>query len=162
MIKDNKTFYKTRFIPKHPQKYIGDVNNIILRSSWELNLANNFDRNIMVLEWSYESIVIPYIKWTDKKVHKYYPDFYVKFKDKNGNIQQEIIEIKPKTEITYALTLLESNFTQMYPIRSKNIKTKIYHQTTALVNASKWKYAKEWCEKRNMKFKLKSENNLFK
>lgn len=157
----SNNFLQGKFTPTNPKKYIGDVNNIFFRSSWELSFAKNLDKNIMVIEWSSESIAIPYIKFTDKKIHRYYPDFYMKFKDKFGNIKQEIIEIKPKTEITYALTLLESDFTKMYPIRCKSLKTKQQHQLTALVNASKWKYAIAWCKKRNIEFKLISEKSIF-
>lgn len=158
-MKSSSDYNKGKFRPKHPEKYRGNVNNIIFRSSWELSFARFLDNNIRVLEWSSESIVIPYVKFTDNRVHKYYPDFYVKYKDKNNNIKQEIIEIKPAHEKTSAMFILESNFKLMLPSRSKRKKTKEQQLEAALINASKWAYAIEWCKKRNVAFKIITEND---
>jgi hypothetical protein len=65
------------FKPRHPEKYVGDVNKIRFMSSWELQADKFLDDNPNVLRWSSEEIVIPYVKPTDGKVHRYYPDYWV-------------------------------------------------------------------------------------
>lgn len=30
-------YYQGKYKPKNPEKYVGDINNIIFRSSWERN-----------------------------------------------------------------------------------------------------------------------------
>ena len=50
---DNK--YKQGFYyPKNPNKYVGDVDNIVYRSSWELRVFKWMDDNPSVLEWASE------------------------------------------------------------------------------------------------------------
>ena len=54
------------------------------------------DTNNSVLEWGSEEIIIPYLSPMDGKVHRYFPDFYIKIRQRNGSIKKMIIEIKPK------------------------------------------------------------------
>ena len=35
---------------------------------------------------------------TDGKVHRYFPDFLVEFKESNGKTKRQIIEVKPKRQ----------------------------------------------------------------
>ena len=56
------------------------------------------DRSDNILEWGSEEIIIPYRSPLDGKVHRYFPDFYVKVKQANGSIKKMIIEVKPKHE----------------------------------------------------------------
>ena len=90
---------KGRFIPRNPQKYIGNPNNIFFRSSWELKCLKFFDTNPSILRYASEEIAIPYLKPTDGKIHKYYPDFLIIYKDKQGNIKKELLEVKPMKEV---------------------------------------------------------------
>ena len=53
------------------------------------------DTNEKILEWGSEEIIVPYRSPVDNRYHRYFPDFYVKVKDKNGKIKKMIIEIKP-------------------------------------------------------------------
>ena len=48
------------YTPRHPEKYKGTW-PIIYRSSYELLFCKFCDDNTNVIEWSSESIVIPYI-----------------------------------------------------------------------------------------------------
>ncbi len=72
--------YKTKYIPQNPEKYIGDVSNIVCRSLWERNICKFCDINESIIKWSSEEIVIPYLSPIDKKQHNYYPDFLIQFK----------------------------------------------------------------------------------
>ena len=54
------------------------------------------DLNENILEWGSEEIAIPYRSPIDNRVHRYFPDFYVKLKETTGKIKKYIIEVKPK------------------------------------------------------------------
>lgn len=159
--KDSK-YKQGYYTPKHPEKYRGDVNKIKFRSSWELDACIFLDNNTEVLEWASEEIAIPYIKPTTGRVHKYYPDLWIKYRNSKGDIVEEIIEIKPHEEFRVAKVLLETDFKQMPPIRARNPKTKLYKQLTMLINAAKWKAALDFCAKRGIKFRVSTERNMFK
>jgi len=60
--------------PTHPEKYNGDPNKIILRSSWEKRFCKFVDTNPNVIKWSSEAFRIPYISPLDGKLHNYIPD----------------------------------------------------------------------------------------
>ena len=91
--------YKGKFKPKHRDKYKGNPTNIIYRSLWERRFMVYCDSNDSVVKWSSEEIVIPYRSPFDRKIHKYYPDFWVKIKKHDGTIETSIIEVKPKAQV---------------------------------------------------------------
>lgn len=69
------------------------------RSSWEHKYMMYLDSNDDVSTWSYEKIIIEYVSnQRTKKIRKYYPDFYVEFKDGS----RKIIEIKQKRKLDQA------------------------------------------------------------
>lgn len=136
------------FSPKHPEKYVGDVNKIFYRSSWELRFKIFLDSNPNVLRWSSEEIAIPYIKPTDGKIHHYYPDYWVEFQNTKGDIIQEIIEVKP--------------LKQAKKPRSKNPRSRLYEDLTYSINLAKWDAARQFCHKYNMEFRILTENSIFR
>ena len=88
--------YSGKFQPKNPKKYKGNLSNIVYRSSWEARCMSYFDKNENVIWWSSEEIIVPYRSPVDGKVHRYYPDFIIKVKQKDGGIKTIMIEIKPE------------------------------------------------------------------
>ena len=34
----------------------------------------------------------------DDRIHRYFPDFYVKVKQKDGSVKKMLIEVKPRTQ----------------------------------------------------------------
>ena len=140
--------YKGRYTPKNPKKYKGDYHNIIYRSSWERKFMVYCDNSDNILEWGSEEIIIPYLSPWDGKLHRYFPDFYIKVKQAKGNIKKFIIEVKPKK--------------QTKPPKPVSRKTKrwLNEVKTSSINEAKWKYAKEWCENNNMEFKILTEEEL--
>ena len=70
--------YRGRYIPTNPKKYRGAPSREIYRSLWERKLMVYCDRNEKVLEWGSEEIIIPYLSPWDNKLHRYFPDFYMK------------------------------------------------------------------------------------
>lgn len=143
-----KNTYKGRYRVINPSKYKGEVNNVIYRSLWELKFMKWCDGNTAVLEWGSETIVIPYVSPLDKKVHRYFVDFFIKVNDKSGNIQKYLIEIKP------------DKFTKPPTIPKKKTKQFIDEVFQYSVNEAKWKAAFEYCEDRKMKFMILTEKDL--
>lgn len=135
--------FRARFIPKNPQKYVGDVDAIFARSTWEVSVMKYFDSHQDVLHWGSEEIVIPYLSPLDNKVHRYFPDFFVEYLDKDGNLLKEIVEVKPLHES-------EERF-------AKNDRSK----DALAVNEAKWKSASIFCEQRGMKFRVLTEKSIF-
>ena len=140
-------FKQGYYTPKNPEKYIGNVNKIVYRSCWELNLHIFFDNNTKVIRWGSEIICIPYVKPTDNKIHRYYPDYYIECLNTKGELIKEVIELKPLSQIR--------------PPKS-NSKHKIYEQLTYAVNVAKWESAKRWCEQNNVNWRIISEQQVFK
>jgi hypothetical protein len=140
--------YSGQFKPSNPQKYVGDYKNIIYRSSWEARVMNWLDKNPSIVSWASEEVVIPYVSPVDGKWHRYFPDFVVKVKDKNGTVKTMMLEVKPKKQ-TKA------------PEQQKRVtKRYITEVTTWGVNQAKWKAATEYCLDRNWEFKLITEDHL--
>jgi len=137
------------YIPKNPQKYRGDVSNIIFRSSWEKKVQIWLDQNENVIEWSSEEHVVPYISPVDNKHHRYFLDFYAKVKKMDGTIAEYLIEVKPYAQ------------TQAPVPKSRVTKNYINEVCTWGVNSAKWKAAQEFCKKRGWEFKILTENELF-
>ena len=140
--------YKGFFKPKNPKKYAGDPNQIVYRSLWELKYMNWLDSHPDVIEWSSEEIVIPYLSPIDSSYHRYFPDFKVKIRDKNGVVETLIVEIKPAS--------------QMKEPEVQKRKTRKYIQEvyTWGVNSAKWDAAEKYCKSRGWKFVKYNEYNL--
>ena len=91
-------YHQGRYVPRNPDKYKGDVNNIICRSSWERVLCVFLDTNDDVLMWCSEEIAITYLDPVSGNFRRYYPDFLAKMKTTNGEVENVLIEIKPFKE----------------------------------------------------------------
>ena len=83
-----------KFIPKNPEKYVGDVNDIVMRSSWEIKFAHYCDINPSIIQWNSEGVKIPYWSREDNKMRTYHLDFVIIVKTYTG-IKTMLIEIKP-------------------------------------------------------------------
>lgn len=140
--------YSGRFKPKNPQKYIGDPNNIIYRSSWEVKVMSWLDLNSSIISWASEELIIPYVSPVDNRVHRYFPDFIVKVKTKDNTLKTMILEVKPKKQ------------TQEPEPRKRVTKQYINEVVTWGVNQAKWKAATEYCLDRNWEFKIITEDHL--
>jgi hypothetical protein len=99
------------------------------------------------IKWSSEEIAIPYMSPIDKKMHNYYPDFLIQFKNSEG-IHTWMVEVKPKKQ------------TRPPEIPKRKTKHFITEVTTWGVNQAKWKAAKEFCLDRGWEFQLITEDHL--
>lgn len=140
--------YKGKYSPSFPKKYKGDPTNIVYRSLWERKFMRYCDLNENILEWGSEEIALPYRSPLDGRIHRYFPDFYIKVRENAGQIKKYIIEIKPQKQ------------TIEPKVQKRKTKSYIYEVTEWARNQAKWKAAKEFCEDRNWEFKILTENEL--
>lgn len=140
--------YSGIFRPSNPQKYVGDHTNIIYRSSWEARCMDWFDKNPNIISWASEEVIVPYVSPVDGKCHRYFPDFLVKMKGKDGKTKTMMIEVKPKR--------------QAQPPKPMKRVTKRYITEVATygVNQAKWKAAEEYCKDRTWEFRVITEDDL--
>lgn len=134
-------FIQGIFIPKNPQKYVGQ-GKIEFRSSWEKVFMEKCDQHPNIIQWASEPIKIPYIDPVGKK-RNYIPDFLISYIDKDGIKKCEMIEIKP-----FRQTMIEA---------AKTRKDKI----AVAKNTAKWKYANAWCVEKGIIFRVLTEKHLF-
>lgn len=141
-------YHKGKFTDiKHPEKYVGDVTNITYRSHWERNVMRWMDSNESVVEWASEEIAIPYEHPIYQKRHKYYPDFYVKFKD--GTVK--VIEVKPDVQTKKPIE----------PKTKKQTNSRYVNaMITYVINMSKWEKATEAAKRNDFIFEIWTENTL--
>jgi hypothetical protein len=136
--------YRGKYKVKKPEKYEGDFKNVVYRSLWERQFFRWCEDNSDVVRWGSETVVIPYRCKTDNKIHRYFMDVKVKFKDG----RTVLVEIKPEI--------------QTKPPKTKTRKTKKYlnEVMTYAKNISKWKAAEQYCELRGWEFKIFTEKTL--
>tara|TARA_R100000005_G_C4958481_1_gene176184 strand:+ start:80 stop:523 length:444 start_codon:yes stop_codon:yes gene_type:complete len=144
-----RQYYQGKYKVKNYQKYKGDPTNVIYRSSWELKFLKYCDLNDNVLEFGSEEVIVPYMSPLDNRIHRYFPDFYIKVREKNGKIKKYLIEIKPKKQV-------------IGPSKNPKRKTKnwINEVKEYAKNQAKWKAAREYCEDRLLEFKILTEDEL--
>jgi len=140
--------YQGRFRPSNTKKYRGNPTNIIYRSLWERKFMVYCDKTENILEWGSEEISIPYKSPIDNKWHRYFPDFYIKYKDSQGKVKRSLIEIKPFKQ------------TQQPPLQEKKTKSYVYEVTQYVTNQAKWAAAEEFCKDRLWEFKVFTEKEL--
>lgn len=137
---------KGRYTVKNKEKYIGDLHQVIYRSSWELATMIFLDKNEAVVQWSSETLVIPYVSSHDNKPHRYFPDLIVHFK--NG--KKFIIEIKPKHETV----------PPKEPKDQRSVKRYLKENATYAKNISKWEAAEKFAQEHGAEFVVWTEDNL--
>lgn len=141
-------FHKRRFVPVFPEKYSGDPTNIIMRSSWESVFANWCDKNPAVVKWLSEETVIPYRCPTDNRLHRYFVDFKIQIKNKEGLLKTYLVEIKPENQCS----------PPVYP--GKRTQRYLVESMTFIKNQAKWAAAREYAKDRNWEFMILTEKHL--
>lgn len=142
----NKT-YKGIFKPQNPEKYNGDPGNIIYRSTWELRVMRYLDGHPNVIWWASEELPIKYVNPIDNKVHRYFPDFIAKMKQKDGKITTYILEVKP--------------FHQTQPpVKKRKTQKFINESVVYTINQAKWRAADIFCQEHGWKFLVITEKEL--
>lgn len=107
------------------------------------------DTSSNIIKWASEEIAIPYLSPVDKRYHRYFVDFLIQVKEKDGNEQTYIVEIKPDKKCKE-------------PNKNKKVTKKYLQEIVEWqINKSKWAFAEEFANKRNWKFKIITEKELF-
>ena len=141
--------YKGRYNPINPKKYRGNPNQIIYRSLWEKKVMVYCDKNDAILEWGSEEVIVPYISPWDGKLHRYFPDFYMKVRQADGSTKKFIVEVKPKAQTKE-------------PVKNPKRKTRKWFGEVKNwgINQAKWKSAQEYCKDQGMEFKIFTEDHI--
>ena len=139
--------YKGWFRPKNPKKYKGDAANVVYRSNWELRVMKHFDEDPNILWWASEELVIPYRSPIDQRMHRYFPDFIARVRQKTGKEKTIVIEIKPEKQTKK-------------PIQKRQTKRFLEEAATYAINQEKWRAADIFCQKEGWDFMVLTEKDL--
>jgi hypothetical protein len=147
-LNSNSKYTQGIYKPINPQKYIGDLNNIVFRSSLELKWYKYFDLNPAIVEWKCEETIIQYLNPVDNKMHRYFIDVYVKYKNNKKQIKEAIIEIKPLAQVKK-------------PVKgNQKSKTFLRQVNTYIVNEAKWNAAKSVAFHKGIEFLILTETGF--
>lgn len=124
------------------QKYVGK-GTPKYRSGWELTFMRFCDNNDNVISWASEAVRIPYRNPFTGKETFYVPDFLVTYQKADGTLIAELIEVKPRSQVT-----LET-------ARSQQEKASV------VLNMAKWEAARIWCKKMGCKFRILTEEDIY-
>ena len=139
-----------QFRPKNPEKYVGDINKITFRSSWELAVFTWIDSDPAIVGWGSEIEVIDYYDPVKAKARKYFMDIKMAYRKPDGKPQIALIEIKP-----YKQTI------KPRPNKNKSEKTIYDERTTWMTNSAKWAAARQLCSDRGWEFKIWTEKDIY-
>ena len=141
--------YKGKYKIQNPSKYSGSQpNNIVWRSLWERKFMIFCDLNPKIIKWESEEVIIPYVSKLDGKVHRYFMDFKIQYKNREGKIETTLVEIKPFIKTTS-------------PIRSSKVTQRYLREVEEYAkNISKWEATKEYCKQKGWNFRIFTEYEL--
>ena len=145
-------YYQGYYKPKNPDKYLGSKDPYY-RSGWEKKAFHYFDNNTNIIAWGSETITIPYFSVLDQKSHRYFPDIYCKVRDRDGNLKEFILEIKPMNQSVKPMQPKNKTAKAM-----KNYRLKM---KTWVLNECKWQSAREYCTKMGYTFRVITEHELY-
>jgi len=155
---------------KHPEKYIGDPNLVIYRSSWEMAFCRWCDASPSITRWASEPIKIPYYDRVSKleeckkynldpnspknwAVKNYNLDFWIEIANGDGTSQKMFIEVKPSSKLKKPLP-------PPLGVPLKVQKRFVIEAKEFLINEAKFAAAEAWANKHNAKFKIFTEDVL--
>jgi hypothetical protein len=156
---------------QNKEKYVGDPNLVVYRSSWEMAFAKWCDYSPSVRRWSSEPLKIPYYDRVSNldeckklgldpnnprnwKKRNYYTDFWVEI-DRGDILEKWFVEIKPANKLKKPIP--PSPNAPLKDIKRFNVQAKTY-----LIDEAKFASLKNWAEKNNMKFYVFTEHTLSK
>lgn len=143
-----RQFLQGKYKPDHPDKYQGDITDIVFRSSWELIAFKFCDNANDIVSWSSEGVILPY-RGIDGKMHRYFMDLWISARRPDGTTRKFLVEIKPKSKLTP-------------PKKTANKKDESFLRelNEYLTNQKKWEAARAYCKERDMDFLIWTEDVL--
>lgn len=144
-----RSYYQGRYKLRNIEKYKGNPDNVVYRSSWEHKAFVFCDMNPKIIHWSSEETIVPYVSPVDGRVHRYFVDLTIWFVRADGSMGRSLVEIKP-----YAQTIP--------PVKKGRKSEERFREEvkTYLVNQAKWDASKVLCQKEGWSFILWTENEL--
>jgi hypothetical protein len=159
-------YYKVQ----NTDKYIGDPNLVIYRSSWEHAFCRWCDFSPSIIHWSSEPIKIPYYDRVSKLdeckryglnpndpknwvIKNYNTDFWVEIQKQDNTVDRMFIEIKPSNKLLKPVP--PSQGASLKEQRRFNIDAKEY-----LINEAKWAAMNAYAKQNNVKFYVFTEKTL--
>ena len=140
--------YKGKYRVINYKKYKGDPTGVVYRSLWERKFMKWCDSNPNILQWWSEELAIPYYDPVQKKWRRYFPDFWMKVKEKNGKVNTYLIEVKPKRQV-------EGPKPQKR--KTKKYLREVFDYAT---NQAKWEAANDYWRDRLWTFRIVTEREL--
>lgn len=131
-----------KFQVKNAAKYVGKKQPTY-RSGWEFTFMQFCDNNPAVVNWASEPFMIPYRNPFTGKNTIYVPDFMIVYVDKNQQKHAEVVEVKPRKEVS------------MESARSDR------DRAAAILNSAKWMAAKAWCAQQGLHFRIVTEEDIY-
>jgi hypothetical protein len=155
---------------KNKEKYIGDPDLIIYRSSWEYGFCKWCDMSPSVKRWSSEPVTIPYYDRVSRleecaklgldpnnkenwEVKNYNTDFWFELDKGEGETEKIFVEIKPSYKLKKPIP--PPREAPLAEQRKFNNAAKEY-----LINEAKFAAMKAWAEQNNSKFYVFTEDTL--
>lgn len=143
-----KDSHKGKYVPKHPEKYVGDVAKIVYRSGLERMFMVWCDSNQNVIKWNSEDVVLMYVSPADNRPHRYFVDFLVQIKNREGKLKTYLVEVKP------------FKFTKPPVVPKRKTKNFLQESVQWSVNQAKWDAAKKFCQEKGWDFMILTEKDL--
>lgn len=142
--------HEGRFIPRHPERYFGDIETIWFRSNPELQFMNYLDIDPYIESWTSEHSGTMIEYEYQGQIRKYFPDFLVRFSDDRLNRRKNkltqsresvcLIELKPR-----------NHFDGSHPHSDAD---------EVAVNQAKFEAARKFCAERNWSFRVLDISSL--
>ena len=129
-----------------PEKYKGST-PILYRSSYEIKFMRWCDHNPAILTWGSESVIVPYQNPLTQRVSRYFVDFNITLRNKNGEIKKYLVEIKPSVQT-------------VPPAPTKNTRSLLRRQAEYVKNRAKWEAATQFATKKGSEFVVLTEKHL--
>lgn len=148
---NNNKYNQGKYNLINKDKYLGDPTVIFFRSGWEYKFYKYLDENERVIKWNCEGITLTYevLEGNTYTTKRYYPDCYIKLQNNDDTVVEYIVEIKP-----WAETQLPKEPKKFTIKANENYE---YRLKTYQKNLLKWKSAKEYCDRRGIKFFILTE-----
>jgi hypothetical protein len=159
-------YYKAQ----NPEKYLGNTDLIIYRSSWERSFCRWCDCSPSVIRWTSEPIGIPYYDRVSKLeeckkyglnpndpknwvIKNYHADFLLEIKKDENTTEKWFVEIKPSNQLKKPVPPNQNASLKEH--KRFNIAAKDF-----LINEAKWAAMNAYAEKNNCKFYVFTQDTL--
>ena len=131
---------------------MGDTRDIVYRSGLEFQYMMRLDSDPNIVTWESETFAIPYHDPVSNRIRRYFPDFRVTRRNREGNERTYVIEVKP-----------DSQTKQPKRTNKKSRKSDRRFLSESLMyskNKAKWNAAEKYCELNGFYFIIITEKQL--